>query len=168
MLAAAFLITAASACGGAASTPAPAAPAAPAAAPQTDSASPTAVSTDSSAPASSDAPLKIESYKLMQDNGSGAAGDEVKSFKPANHVQYFTTQLSAFLKPGAKVKWIFTAVDTTAGKDVKITEADTTAVVANNLTSNLSLTKDFPVGKYKADITIDGAPLGPIEYTVAE
>jgi hypothetical protein len=77
-------------------------------------------------------------------------------------------QLTAFLKVGSVVNWVFTAVDTTAGKDIKITEVNTNVTVANHLNANLSLNKDFPVGSYKADISVDGKPLGTIEYTVAE
>jgi len=165
-----MLLAVASACGSAASTPAPAA--APTA--MTDS-TPTAVSTEvkptdasTSTSDNSGASAKIDSYKLMQDNGSGAAGDEVKSFKASNHTQYFAVQLTQFLKVGSAVKWVFTAVDTTAGKDIKITEANVNVIVGNQLTANLSLQKDFPVGKYKADISVDGMPLGSIDYTVTE
>jgi hypothetical protein len=116
----------------------------------------------------SSAMVKIDSTKLLQDNGSGAAGDEVTSFKASDHKQYFAVQLSDFLKPGSEVKWVFTAVDTTAGKNVNITEVNTKVVIGNVLNANLSLDKDFPVGSYKADITVDGKPLGSIEYSVTE
>ena len=112
--------------------------------------------------------VKIESYKLMKDNGSGEAGDEVKSFKAADHKQYFEVQLSDFLKMGSVVNWVFTAVDTSAGKNIKITEVNTKVLVGNVLSANLSMEQDFPVGKYKADITVDAKPLGVIEYTVTE
>lgn len=117
---------------------------------------------------SSSAMVKMDSTKLLQDNGSGEAGDEVASFKASDHKQYFVVQLSDFLKTGSEVKWVFTAVDTTAGKNVNITEVNTTVVVGNVLNANLSLDKDFPVGSYKADITVDGKPLGSIEYSVTE
>ncbi len=135
------------------------------------SATPSQATQDTSsgaAPASSDGAVKIDSYKLLQDNGSGAAGDEVKSFKASQHVQYFDVSLSGFLKPGTAVKWVYTAVDTTAGKDVKITEADVTVVIGNKLTSTLKMDQDFPVGTYKIDILTDGKPLGTINYTVEQ
>ena len=113
--------------------------------------------------------ITIDSYKLLKSDSSGsAAGDEVKSFKPSDRAQYFDVQLNNFLKQGSKVKWVFTAVDTTAGKDVKITEVEIQVLLGNHLTSHLNLDKDFPVGTYKADITLDGRPLGTINYTVAE
>jgi hypothetical protein len=140
------------------------------AAPQTDAstAAPQDSGNPTDAPKNSTGGAQIESYKLMQDNGSGAAGDEVKAFKPTDHVQYFDVQLTQFLNVGSTVNWVFTAVDTSAGKDIKITEVNTKVVVANHLNANLSLDKDFPTGKYKADISVDGKPLGTIEYTVAE
>ena len=120
-----------------------------------------AIPTDAPAAAGdSSGAAAIESYKLMGDNGSGAAGDEVTTFKPANHVQYFDVQLTQFLKVGSTVNWLFTAVDTSAGKDLKITEVNTKVVVANHLNANLSLEKDFPTGKYTAAISVDGKPVG--------
>jgi hypothetical protein len=155
------LILVAAACGSTPSEPAPVKP-------QATQDAQTSATTAPAAPASSDTAVQIESTKLRQDNGSGAAGDEVKSFKPTDHVQYFDVQLSGFLKQGSVVKWIFTAVDTTAGKDIKITEVDVNVLLGNNLTAHLSMDKDFPVGTYKADILVDGKPLGTINYTVAE
>jgi hypothetical protein len=165
MIATALLLVVSACASAPAATAAPAAPAdnSTVAAPADANPTTAAGTTDSSA-----ATAKIESYKLLKDNGSGAAGDEVKSFKPTDHVQFFDVQLTEFLKVGSVVNWVFTAVDTTAGKDVKITEANTTVTIGNHLSANLSLTKDFPVGKYKADILVDGKPIGSIEYTVAE
>ena len=116
----------------------------------------------------SDGTVKIDSYKLLKDDGNGQAGDEVQSFTVADQKQYFDVQLTDFLKTGSVVKWVFTAVDTSGGKNITITEVNTKVFVANRLTANLSLGTDFPVGKYKADITVDGKPLGTIEYLVTE
>jgi hypothetical protein len=115
---------------------------------------------------SQDGAVQVESYKLFQDDGSGAKGPEVTSFTAADHTQYFEVKLTGFLKPGANVKWVFTAVDTTAGKDIKITEVEFKVVVGNTLDANLKMDKDFPVGTYKAEITVDGQPLGTIDYSV--
>ena len=161
------LIVAVSACSG--SAPTQAANANNTAVPQ--AANNTAVSqaqaTTASNTANSSGTATIASSTLMQDNGSGAAGNEVKSFKPTDHAQYFKVQLNGNVNVGSKVNWIFTAVDTTAGKDIKIADLNVTAdVAANILSGKTTLDKDFPVGKYKADISVDGAPLGTIEYTV--
>jgi hypothetical protein len=161
--AAAALIVVALACGSTSNDPAPVKQQPT----QEEQAKPSATPEDKPAsPAASD--IKIESYKLSQDNGSGKAGDEVKSFKPSDHVQYFDVQLTDFLKAGSVVKWVFTAVDTSAGKNLKITEVETKVVVANHLNSQLSLDKDFPTGSFKADISVDGTPIGTIDYTVSE
>ena len=148
------LIVAVSACGGSAPT-------------QAANTNNTAVPQAQATTANSGGTATIASSTLMQDNGSGAAGNEVKSFKPSDHVQYFKVQLNGNVNVGSKVNWIFTAVDTTAGKDIKIADLNVTAdVVANILSGKITLDKDFPVGKYKADISADGTPLGTIEYTV--
>jgi hypothetical protein len=112
--------------------------------------------------------LQIASYKLLQDNGSGAAGVEVKRFKPGDHVQYFDIQLTGFLKSGSMAKWVFTAVDTSVGKDIKLAEMENNVLPGNHLASRLSLDRDFLPGIYKVDIYIDQKLLGTIYYTVSQ
>ena len=112
--------------------------------------------------------VAIESFKIFRDNGSGEPGEEVDSFLPTDHVQHFEAETAEMLSSGSVVKWVFTAVDTTAGADLPITEVETTVLVANTLNAQLSLEEDFPVGTYSADIYVDNVLIDSFQYTVEE
>jgi hypothetical protein len=76
--------------------------------------------------------------------------------------------VDGFFVGEAKVKWVFTAVDTTAGKNRQIQEVefDATDFKGNTLTSFCELPRDWPTGKYKGDIYINGKLVKTFEYTV--
>jgi hypothetical protein len=108
----------------------------------------------------------VASIALMRDDGNGEPGDVVQSFTPADRKMHFEVKTTGLLSPGSKVKWVFAAVDTTEGKNLQITTVETDVLVANNLTATLTLDRDWPVGTYKADVTINGEPLTIVNFTV--
>ena len=110
--------------------------------------------------------IGVASIALMRDDGSGEPGDVVQSFTPADRKMHFEVKTTGLLSPGSKVKWVFTAVDTTEGKNLQITTVETDVLVANDLTATLTLDRDWPVGTYKADVTINGEPLTIVNFTV--
>jgi hypothetical protein len=110
--------------------------------------------------------IGVQSITLMRDNGSGDPGDVVQNFTPADHNMHFEVKTTGLLSPGSKVKWVFTAVDTTEGKNLQITTFDLDVLIANDLTATLTLDRDWPVGSYKADVSVNGAPLTTVNFTV--
>jgi hypothetical protein len=118
------------------------------------------------APADSQGNVTITDVVLKRDDGSGAAGDTVDKFVATDHKQFFEATTSAALGPGSKVRWVFTAVDTTAGKDKKVQEVTLDVLLGNKLTANVSLPNDWPTGKYRADIYINDKLTKSLDYTV--
>jgi plastocyanin len=110
--------------------------------------------------------IGVASIALMRDDGSGEPGDVVQSFTPADRKMHFEVKTTGLLSPGSKVKWVFTAVDTSSGQNIEITTVDTDVLVANNLTATLTLDKDWPTGSYKADVFINGNLFTTVEYNV--
>ena len=147
------------ACGSSPSTPAASAPTAA----QTDasSAQPT-----TAAATASQGDVTIESVVLKRDNGSGEGGDTVEKFISTDRKHFFEAKTSAALGPGTKVRWVFTAVDTTAGKNIKVQEVTVNVLLGNTLTANVSLPNDWPTGKYRADIYINDKLTKSLDYTV--
>lgn len=110
--------------------------------------------------------IGVESITLMRDNGSGDPGDVVQNFTPTDHKMHFEIKTSGLLSPGSKVKWVFTAVDTIEGKNLQITTVETDVLLANILNATLTLDRDWPAGKYKADVSVSGVPLTTVNFTV--
>ncbi len=112
--------------------------------------------------------LKATAHAIFADDGKGGRGARVESFKPANHKQHFGVQVNGFLMGKAEAHWTFIAVDTAAGKNQKITEmkSDVSNTPGDTLTAHVELPQDWPVGKYRAEVTLNGRPLDAINYEV--
>lgn len=112
--------------------------------------------------------ITITSVTMYRDNGSGEPGDEVTVFQPADHVMHFLAKADG-LQSGQNVKLVFTAVDTTEGRDLKVAEAETGKLfVADQITGQVSLDRDWPVGSYKLEFYVDGDLIYTWDYEVKE
>jgi hypothetical protein len=111
--------------------------------------------------------LAIKSVKLMRDDGKGNSGEEVKSFRPADRKQHFQVELTATKMGSLEAKWVFTALDTTAGKNIKIFESKVTGLVGNIISGSVRLPRDWPSGSYKADLYLNDKLIKTIEYVVS-
>lgn len=115
------------------------------------------------------ADLEATEWTLKADDGKGGAGEEVDSFLPTDHKLHFVTTLNEKVPVGTKLKFTFTAVDTDAGKNLKITDVEITADKSDTLlSSSISATKDWPVGDYRVDLSADGKQIGSFDYSVEE
>jgi hypothetical protein len=105
-------------------------------------------------------------WTLFADD-NGKAGEQLESFLPSDHVQWFRTDLPVTVTKGQKVNWVITAVDTTGGKNVKVTETEKVAEKdTNDVGMNVSLPKDWPIGEYRVDLSIDGKQVSSFDYAI--
>ena len=109
----------------------------------------------------------IESVTLMADN-AGEPGDVAEAFLTSDRVQHFDIGLDETETGNHQFLVEFWAVDTTAGKDLKVTEFKSDALIANTINATISLPSDWPVGQYRLDVKMDGATIGSHEYDIAD
>jgi uncharacterized protein involved in high-affinity Fe2+ transport len=115
------------------------------------------------------ADLKATNWKMMIDDGNGKPGDEVDSLEPTDHKVHFQVELSGNVAVGDKIKFTYTAVEIDQGKNLKVLDVDVTADKSDHIvSSNVSVQKDWPVGKYKVDLSINGKPAGSFDYDVEQ
>jgi hypothetical protein len=111
--------------------------------------------------------LGIESVTLLLDD-NGSPGEEVETFAPSDRVQHFEIALDE-TKVGKHAFVVeFWAVETEAASDVKVTEFKSGAMVANTVTAQVSLPRDWPVGSYRLDLKMDGTLVDSYDYEVVE
>jgi hypothetical protein len=103
---------------------------------------------------------------MKRDNGNNEAGDKVDQYLPTDHIQYFEAETSRLLDPGTKVKWTFTAIETTSGNDILIKEVTTDVLLGDQLDAHISLPRDWPVGSYKADVFFNDKLIKTVNYQV--
>ena len=107
----------------------------------------------------------IESVELMVDDG-GEPGDVVESFAPGDRVQHFKVHLDE-MKVGQH-EWLveFWADETDAGNGIKVTDFKTDGLLANTIDAKIELPRDWPIGSYRLDVSMDGEKIGSHGYTV--
>ena len=112
--------------------------------------------------------LKARGHGLFLDNGKGELGKKVEHFTPKDHMQHFAVGINGFVMGKAKVARTFVAVDTSQGKNQTITtlEKDVSNFQGDTLTSHIELPRDWPTGKYRAEVTLNGRALDKIDYEV--
>lgn len=113
---------------------------------------------------------KVNLIRLFRDDGAGGAGEEVEAFAASDLAHHFELQSTGYLKRGAVLGIVYTAVDTTAGKNVRVQateyEVPADASVFNVLTSFVSLPNDWPTGKYEIAVYDGKRLLGSRAYEV--
>ena len=109
----------------------------------------------------------IESVTLMADN-EGKPGETVELFVPSDLQQHFSIKLDELKTGNHQFVVEFWSADTTAGKNIKITDDVSSGLLANTITARVSLPREWPVGVYRMDVKMDGKSIGTYEYEVAE
>lgn len=111
--------------------------------------------------------IKIVEHRLYRDNGNGGVGPQVQSFRASDRNKHFSVMVNTPLPTGTNAKWIFTAVDTRHGQNMAISEVEYRVNdEVDTLSSNLELPRDWPPGKYKAELFINGTFWYRIDYQV--
>ncbi|AVP97770.1 hypothetical protein C7S18_11430 [Ahniella affigens] len=117
--------------------------------------------------ASSALAVGIESVSLHLDD-EGEAGEEVRVFAKADQVQHFEIALDE-TKLGSHTFVVeFWAVDTSAGQNIKVSQFESGALIANTISAKVSLPREWPTGSYRLDVKMDGQTIGSHDYEVIE
>ncbi len=111
--------------------------------------------------------LGIESVTLRADD-AGEPGKTVEVFLPTDKKLHFDIALDETELGNHDFLVEFWAVDTSAGKDIRITDFKANSLVTNTISASISLPKDWPTGLYRLDVKMDGEIVGSHEYNVAE
>ncbi|BCM90408.1 hypothetical protein IAD21_02260 [Abditibacteriota bacterium] len=98
-------------------------------------------------------------------NGSKATG-VTKVFKPSNRKIHCVVELNRVATVTAKGAWY--AVDAAGMHNFKIVEASLPKQLASQLHFNASLPRDWPVGKYRVDIYVNGKMMRSVPYSIAK
>lgn len=133
---------------------------------ETGGGQPLATEAATEAPASSGSDINVTEVHLYRDDGFGEAGEEVEDFRPGDHKMHFEL-VADNLPSGETTKWVFTAVDTEAGKNIEVASDETGEILAaDQLTAYVELPNDWPIGTYKAEVYVGDELIYTIDYEV--
>lgn len=108
----------------------------------------------------------IQDVHMAKDNGKGAPGDETESFSPADRTIHCVVKLKE-AKRGTGMKFSWWIVDADGSKNQKIKDIDyTTRTLENVVHGHLSLPQDWPTGKYKVQVFVNGDLDRTIHYSI--
>lgn len=109
----------------------------------------------------------ISEIRMAKDDGSGDPQDDsVTVFSPGDRTVHCVVKLKDS-ESGTKMKFSWWIVDAGGDKNEKIKEIDyTTRSLENVVHGHLTLPQDWPKGKYKVDVYVNGNVDKTINYSV--
>jgi hypothetical protein len=108
----------------------------------------------------------IEELHMAKDDGNGDPGEETNAFNPGDRTIHCVAKLAG-AKAGTKMKFSWIIVDAGGSKNEKIKEIDyTTRAIENVVHGHLTLPQDWPSGKYKVDVFVNGNLEKTAQYSV--
>ncbi len=120
----------------------------------------------SSEPVDSGSSTVIKEIHMAKDNGKGDPGDNSLTFSPSDRTIHCVTKL-AEAKSGTKMKFSWWIVDADGSTNQKIKDIDyTTRTLENVVHAHLTLPQDWPIGKYKVEVYVNGNRERTIGYSV--
>jgi len=98
----------------------------------------------------------IKEIHMAKDDGNGAPGDETSSFAPGDRTVHCVATLKE-AKSGTQMRFVWWIVDADGSQNQKIKEIDyTTRALENVVHGHLTLPQDWPTGKYKVQVYVNG------------
>jgi len=108
----------------------------------------------------------ITEVHMTRDNGNGAPGAETDTFAPADHTIHCVATLKK-AKSGTQMRLAWWAVDVENTQNKKLQEINyTTKTFENIINGHLTYPQDWPKGKYKVQVYVNGDLDKTAFYTV--
>jgi hypothetical protein len=108
----------------------------------------------------------IREINMAKDNGRGAPGDQTTSFAPEDRTIHCVVKLKE-AKAGTQMRFAWWIVDADGSQNQKIKDIDySTRALENIVHGHLSLPQNWPQGKYKVQVYVNGDLDRTIAYTI--
>jgi len=122
--------------------------------------------TNDSAPSDPTSTGAISDLHMAKDDGNGDPGEETNMFSPGDRTIHCVAKL-AEAKAGTKMKFSWCIVDAGGSKNEKIKDIDyTTRALENIVHGHLTLPQDWPSGKYRVEVFVNGNLEKTARYSV--
>ena len=122
--------------------------------------------TENSATADPGSTGAIDDLHMAKDDGKGDPGEETNAFSPGDRTIHCVAKL-ADGKAGTKMKFSWFIVDAGGSTNEKIKDIDyTTRGLENIVHGHLTLPQDWPIGKYRVEVFVNGNLEKTARYSV--
>ena len=100
--------------------------------------------------------VAIKEMHMAKDDGNGAPGSETDAFAPGDRTVHCVATLKQ-AKSGTEMRFVWWIVDADGSQNQKIKEINyTTRALENIVHGHLTLPQDWPAGKYKVEVYVNG------------
>ncbi len=109
----------------------------------------------------------IKQAHMAKDNGKGGPGDKTDTFGPADRTIHCVVELA---EPSAetKIRYSWWVVEAEGAKNEKIEDIEYTTRPEDRVVhGHLTLPNDWPPGKYKVDVYVNGNLEQSVDYNVS-
>jgi len=112
-------------------------------------------------------PITLQEIKIYRLKAGGGS-EETGTPKARDHYLAFAAMTRGARSEGARVGWVLSAIDTTAGKKPGIgsVEIKDWPLDDTTLTFDMELPRDWPTGKYRVEVAVDGESIGSREFSI--
>jgi hypothetical protein len=100
--------------------------------------------------------VAIKEIHMARDDGNGAPGEQTDTFAPRDRTIHCVTTLKS-AKSGTQMKFSWWIVDADGSQNQKVKDIDyKTRALENIVHGHLTLPQDWPKGKYKVQVYVNG------------
>ncbi len=108
----------------------------------------------------------IKAVHIAKDNGKGGPGEKSDTFGPADRTIHCVVEL-ATSTPGAKIKYSWWVVESESARNEKIEDFEYTTRPEDRVVhGHLTMPQDWPPGKYRVEVFVNGHLEESVEYSV--
>lgn len=109
----------------------------------------------------------VKAATIHRDDGKGQPGEPVTQVQPADRTLHFRVEMDRHHDDEVEAKWVFVSVDTSAGKDTQFGESTLRGKGYTKISGVLRGEADWPVGRYRVDLFLNGKLTQSIDYACA-
>lgn len=100
--------------------------------------------------------VAIDEIHMAKDDGDGKPGTETETFDPDDRTIHCVTKLKS-AQSGTQMRFVWWIVDADGTENKKLKEIEyTTRAVEDVVHGHLTYSKDWPSGKYKVQVYVNG------------
>jgi len=108
----------------------------------------------------------VSELHMARDDGKGNPGVQTDHFGPEDRTIHCVAELKG-AKPGTSIRFSWWIVEAQGANNEKMEESDYSTKPGEEVVhGHVTLPNDWPPGKYKVDVSVNGKPDKTIQYTV--
>lgn len=108
----------------------------------------------------------VRQVQMLRDR-DGEPGEVVTEFRPQDRKKHFRVELDQLALGSRTFQVRYIAEEIADGKEIVVATADVGSLVASEINAHVELPNDWPIGRYRVELLMDGNAIGAHRYIVS-